>query len=141
MSRYEIKLENYCKLCNIEAVTIYKQVKKHILPTAVKCAGELSESAMRKRELLGEIPLRYERDSVKRISEITDGLHKKVSELLKRLENAENKTDILKRANYYKDEVLTKMLEIRELADELELLLPAENWCFPTYGDLLFSVR
>ena len=141
LSRYEIKLENYCTLCNIEAVTVYKQVKKHILPSAVKCAGELSESAEWKRKFLGDVPLSYERDTVKRMSELTDKMHEKVEQLLALLSDADEKTDILKKAIHYKDNVLPKMQEIREHVDELELLISAEYWHFPTYGELLFSVR
>ena len=141
LSRYEIGLENYCKLCNIEAITMYKLVKKNILPAAVTYTGELSISAEHKRIFLGDVNCSYERDTVIQLSELTGDLHKQEIELIHELFTAEEKTDLLDKAYHYKNSVLTKMLLIRELVDEMELLVSRKHWPFPTYGDLLFSVR
>jgi len=141
LSRYEIGLENYSTLCNIEAVTIYKLLKKNILPAGAVYAGELSEAAEAKRAFLGDVDCTYESETVKNLSELTGGLHKKIKELYDELCAAEDKNDLLEKANHYKDKVLTKMGELRELTDEMELLISREYWPFPTYGDLLFSVR
>ncbi|MCL2391857.1 MAG: glutamine synthetase III [Oscillospiraceae bacterium] len=141
LSRYEIGLENYCKLCNIEAVTMYKLVKKNILSLTSQCAGELSAAALSKKAFLPEADCSYERDTVMRLSIISAGLHQKVSELLDALGDAEETQDALEKAQFFKDSVLTKMTELRELTDELELLVSRDHWPFPTYGDLLFSVR
>jgi len=141
LSRYEIGLENYCKLCNIEAVTIYKMIKKNILPAGSVYAGELSDTASAKRAFSPEADCTYETDTVKHLSDLTGGLHKKVTELYDELCNAEEKTDLLEKACHYKDAVLVKMSELRELTDEMELLVSKKHWPFPTYGDLLFSVR
>jgi len=140
-SRYEIGLENYCKLCNIEAVTLYKLVRKNILYAATAYAGELSEAAEAKRKFIGDADCSYERDSVKRLSELSGTIHKKVAELFDLLCDAEEKQDILEKAYCFKDAVLPKMGELREAVDELELLVSRKHWPFPTYGDLLFSVR
>ncbi|MDR2590098.1 MAG: glutamine synthetase III [Oscillospiraceae bacterium] len=140
-SRYEIGLENYCKLCNIEAVTMYKLIKKNILPVGAISAGELSEAALSKKALVSKINCLYERETVRVLSNLTDDLHKKVNELYAELCNAEDKIDLLERARHYKGSVLVKMNEVRELTDKMELLVPRKHWPFPTYGDLLFSVR
>ena len=140
-SRYEIGLENYCKLCNIEVVTMYKLVKKSILYAATAFAGELSEAATAKNTFLPDADRTYERDTVKRVSELSGRTHKVVTVLFDRLCDAEDKNDILEKALYYKNTVLPKMGELRELVDELELLVSRKHWPFPTYGDLLFSVR
>jgi len=139
-SRYEIGLENYCKLCNIEAVTMYKLIKKNILPVGAAYAGELSESAEAKRKFLG-IRSVYETETVTLLSEFTDKLHKNIKELYDELCKAEDKNDLLERAHYYKDAVLVKMQQLRETVDKMELLVSRAYWPFPTYGDLLFSVR
>ena len=141
LSRLEISLENYCKLCNIEAVTMYKLVKKNILYVATSYAGELSAAAAAKTALLPNADCTYERDTVRRLSELSAGMHKKVTELYSALCEAEEKQDALEKALFFKDAVRTKMEELRELADELELLVSRKHWPFPTYGDLLFSVR
>jgi len=146
LSRYEIGLENYCKLCNIEAVTIYKLVKKNILPAAAIYTGELSEAAIAKATaaktvFVSMVDCSYERDTVVRLSELLGVAHKKETELYKELCAAEDIKDILDKAYHYKDSVLIKMAELRELIDEMELLVSRKHWPFPTYGDLLFSVR
>ena len=141
LSRYEIGLENYCKLCNIEAVTIYKITKRNILPAGAIYAGELSSAATAKSTFLPETECVYERDTVRRLTEISDALHKKETELFDLLCAAEDIKDLLKKAIHYKELILTKMGEIRELIDEMELLVSRKHWPFPTYGDLLFSVR
>jgi len=141
LSRYEIGLENYCKLCNIEAVTMYKLLKKNILPACTAYAGELSAAAEAKRKFLGDIDCSYERDTVERLAELSGSLHKNITGLYDELCVAEEKTGLLEKAYHYKDAVLTKMTELRELTDEMELLVSRKHWPFPTYGDLLFSVR
>jgi len=141
LSRYEIELENYNKLCNIEAVTMYKLIKKNILPVGAAYAGELSKTAIAKSTFLPETDCSYERDTVNRLSELSGGLHKKLTELYDELCAAEEKTDILEKAYHYKDAVLIKMNELREQTDEMELLVSRKHWPLPTYGDLLFSVR
>jgi len=141
LSRYEIGLENYCKLCNIEAVTMYKLIKKHILPTCSLYAAELCSAAADKKAFLAKADCKFERDTAERLSQITDILHKRVAELYDELDKVEGITDLLKKAHHYKDEVLFKMKQIRELTDEAELLIARKHWSFPTYGDLLFSVR
>jgi len=141
LSRYEIGLESYCKLCNIEAVTMYKLVKKNILPAGTAYAGELSSAAQAKKAFLPDADSSYEADTVARLSELSSGMYKKVKELYDELCKAEEKTDLLEKAYHYKDAVLTIMSELRKLTDEMELLVSRKFWPFPTYGDLLFSVR
>jgi len=140
-SRYEIRLENYCKLCNIEAVTLYKLAKKDILHAAAAYSRQLSETALAKRSFLPEVNVSYEHETVERLSELTSALHKKVAALYDELCQADQTPDMLHRARRFKDAVLPQMVEIRAIADELETIIAREYWPFPTYGDMLFSVR
>ncbi|MCL2409811.1 MAG: glutamine synthetase III [Oscillospiraceae bacterium] len=140
-ARLEIRLENYCSLLNIEAVTMYKLAKKDILSAAAAFTRELSETAAAKQKFLPEADCSYERDTILRLSELSAELHKKVSQLYSCLGFAEGKKDELTKAHYFKDAVLPKMEAMREIADELESMIARNHWPFPTYGDLLFSVR
>ena len=140
-SRLEINLENYCKMCNIEAVTLYKLAKKDIICAAAEYAGELSKTASAKIAFVPEADCTYERDTVGRLSELCAGLHKKNTQLYDAICEAEAKTDALEKAVFFKDAVLTKMEEVRIVADEMESIVSRKHWPFPTYGDLLFSVR
>ena len=141
LSRYEISLENYCNLCNIEAITMYKIIKKNILPAAALYVGKLSEAAIAKKSFIPDSDCTYEHDTVKRLSELQSGLHKNEAELLDELYAAEEKATLLDKAYHYKDVVLPKMSQLRQLTDEMELLVSRKHWPLPTYGDLLFSVR
>ena len=141
LARYEIGLESYCKLCNIEAITMYKLIKKNVLQVAAAYAGELSGAALAKAAFLPGADCTYERDTVGRLSEIAAGLHKKVTELYDGILEAEEKQGALDKARFFRGAVLPKMAELRELADELELIVSRKHWPFPTYGDLLYSVR
>jgi len=141
LSRYEIGLENYCKLCNIEAVTMYKLVKKSILPASSVFAGKLCKAATAKQNFMIGADCTYERDTIGRLSELSSELHKEEAELLSQLSVAEDIEDMLNKAYHYRDTVLPKMSRLRQIIDEVELLVSRRHWPFPTYGDLLFSVR
>ena len=140
-SRFEISLENYCMLCNIEATTLCKLAKKDILYASAACAGELSEIAAAKKALLPKADCKFEEETVVRLSKLTSSLHERITELTDAISEAETKESILEKACFFKDTVLTKMEELRAIADELESTVSRKHWPFPTYGDLLFSVR
>ena len=140
-ARYEIKLENYCKLRNIEAVTMYKLAKKDILHAASACACSLSSAALTKKSFLPNADCTYEEETVQRLTELETALYRKVNELYTSLCDAEEEKDILKKAYIFKDAVLEEMNEMRVIADEMESIMSRLYWPFPTYGDLLFSVR
>ena len=140
-SRYEIKLENYCKLINIEAVTMYKIAKKDFLHAVSACACSLSAAALTKRSFLPDVDCSYEEDTVRRLTELEAALHRKVTELYESLCAAEEEKEILQKAYIFKDSVLEEMREMRVIADEMESIMSRQYWPFPTYGDMLFSVR
>ena len=140
-SRYETAVENYCKLINIEAVTMYKLIRKNIISSASEYAGELSKIALDKKAFLPDCDCSYESATVNRLSDISGLLHTKVSKLYDLLCAAEDSHSGIDRAVFFKDNVIPMMAELRELTDELELLVSRRLWPFPTYGDLLFSVR
>jgi len=128
-------------LCNIEATTLCKLAKKDILYASAACAGELSEIAAAKKAFLPEADCKFEEETIIRLSGLTSALHERITELTDAISEAETKESILEKACFFKDTVLTKMEELREIADELEATVSRKHWPFPTYGDLLFSVR
>ena len=140
-ARLEISLENYCKLLSIEAVTMYKLIKKGILSVATNYSYELSRAALTKKQFLPDADCVYEAETVLRLSELSTELYNKTNQLDAIICEAAEFENVCEKAMFIKDSILPKMEEIRELADELELMVPREQWPFPTYGDLLFSVR
>ena len=138
-SRYEIMLENYCKLVNIEALTALDMVKKDILPAVSGYTKELADTALLKREFNANAV--YEENSVRTLSELAAASYDLVGRLENACSDAELTPDILDRANRYKDNVLEIMMKLRENIDKLETMTAANYWPYPSYGELLFGIR
>jgi glutamine synthetase len=137
-SRYDIMLENYCKLVNIEALTALDMVKKDILPAVSGYTKELADTALLKREFSANAI--YEEDTIRTVSELAAKAYELVGVLEKSCADAEAISDILDRANCYKNSVLVAMLELRENIDKLETVTATGYWPYPSYSELLFSV-
>jgi glutamine synthetase len=139
-SRYEIFLESYCKIVNIEAKTMLDMARKEILPAVSKYSQVLGNTILAKRGVSTALDCSYEEDMLMNISALTAKAYKTLKDLEKALDGAKKVTDITKRSVYYKDKVLKQMRTLRDSADALEDLVSADYWPFPTYGDLLFGV-
>ena len=137
-ARCEIMQENYCKIINIEALTMAEMARREILPAATGYVGKLVDIVYKKNEI--GVDASYEKDLASEMSALCASLNGGVKTLSEILENvpAGDKTT---QSMYYKDTVLPAMAKIRAAADRLEVLCPADCWPFPTYGDLLFGVR
>ena len=138
-SRYEIVLEEYIKVLNIEALTLIDMIYKNIIPDSIEYAGALSKVAERKKNL--KIKFDVEKDLIDKIN----GLTKSLSDKLKKFEGyiAEGKkiSDVQKSAKFYRDKVLNYMDgEMRPIIDELEKTVSKNYWKLPTYGDMLYSL-
>lgn len=143
-SRYEIHNENYSKIINIEAETMLEMAKKDILPAASKYANELAQTIGLKKAACGECDTSYEAEMLKKVSDLTGSIYKKTSQLEKDVAEAKkvaDSGDSSKTAFFYREHVFASMNDLRLSADELETITPKELWPFPSYGDLLFSVR
>ncbi len=139
-ARYEIHLENYCKVLNIEALTMLDMVRQEILPAVSAYMRELSDTIQSKKALDACLPLEPELPLVKQLSSLSAGLYEKLDALSLAMAGVRECNPIEECALYYKDTVLPAMQEVRAFADELELLTAKKYWPFPTYGDILFSV-
>lgn len=140
-SRYEILMNCYCKVINIEALTMLEMVKKEILPAVSAYSKELSESALAKRSFIKEADCGYELSTVRIVSARSSVLYSSMLELEKVLIEAKELTDVTEMGFFYKDKVLPAMNAVRITADELETITAKEFWPYPTYGELLFGVR
>ncbi len=138
-ARYEIMLENYCKVLNIEATTMLKMVRKDILPAAAAFSASLCREAAEKRSMMPEASCRYELETADRVAELTETIYAKAAELDRAAACTGDKKDITERSMYFRDVIIPVMEDIRAAADELETVTDREYWPFPTYGDLLYS--
>ena len=139
-SRYDILLQSYCKIINIEGKTMLDMAKKEILPAVSAYSQVLANTVLSKRAVHKSIDCTYEKDALAKISTLTTSAYSSVQALEKTLSDTIKIADVTTRATYYKDAVLTLMQKLRTDVDELENLVSEEYWPIPTYGDLLFSV-
>lgn len=139
-SRYEILMDEYVKILNIEALTMINMAKKEILPAVCKYTNELANTYLSKQQVLKNNNFLYEQETLNKITELLNQGYLATTELEKTLVDANKISDFEKLANFYKDMVIFKMNELREVCDELETLTDEKVWPFPTYGKLLFGI-
>ena len=140
-SRQDIILETYSKTINIEALTATDMVKRDILPAVSAYVAELSNGVLTKKSISEDIPCQAELDIIKRLSGLQDCAYKKLATLDSAIIGVkEIGEDPIKVAAYYKDSVISAMTELRAVVDEMETLVSAEYWPYPSYGDLMFRV-
>ena len=140
-SRYEIMLENYCKTVCIEAQTMSDMARKQILPAVARYAADVARAAADKKSLDGEISCGYETKLVKKLTAVTESIDARVDALDSTIARFKTICDVTEGANFIRDEMLSRMTVLRSAADEAETLTAESAWPFPTYGELLFSVR
>ena len=139
-ARYEILSESYCKTLNIEALTMIDMAKKDYLPAVSKYSHELSDTIIAKAAC-GDIDSTYEKELLTKISKLNTATYKKVQKLEEATLKAKEIDDTTELSMFYKDSVFAAMSELRITVDELETMVPASSWPYPSYGDMLFSVK
>ena len=140
-SRCEIMLDNYCKTVVIEANTMVDMARKQILPAVEAYTADLASSIAAKKAVAPELACGYETGLLTKLSGLTDQIAVKTDELEAAVLELKNYTDIKEESCAIRDTILGKMAALRAVADEAETQTSSEYWPFPTYGDLLFSVK
>ena len=137
-ARTEILLENYYKTVNIEALTAVDMVRRSFIPAVTKYEKFMCDAAISKKTL--GIDITSETEQLKILSELKNRLSEETAKLDSLIEQAKSCPEVKEKAVFYHDSVLSKMSTVRDIADELELLVGKDYWPIPTYGDILFSV-
>ena len=138
LARYRIKLDEYSKIINIEALTMIDMAKRSIAPAVSAYCSDLAAAALSKKEL--GISVKAEKEVLEKISDLAGVLNDKIAAL----ESAVLEADEFKsaeQAKYFRDSVIPAMNELRLVADELETMTAEEYWPFPSYGEMLFSIK
>lgn len=139
-SRAEILLENYCKVLNIEALTMLDMAQKDLLPAISKYSRFLCETIAAKKTTLPHLPCPYEEDTASRLCTLINTAFLQTSKLEAVLAEANQISDSAEAALFYKDSVLPCMAQLRSAIDEAETITAKEYWPYPSYGDMLFSI-
>lgn len=128
-ARYEIQMEDYSKVLNIEVLTMIDMVKKDIMPACFSYMTELSA-----------VPCKSAEKLLKEIGDATDLLSDKLDALEAVSLKAKECSDVTAEAKFYTSAVIPAMGEVRAAADALETMVSEEYWPMPNYGDLLFRI-
>ncbi len=139
-SRCEIMLENYCKTINIEGHAMVDMVRKNYLPAIEGYLYRLARTTSMMQSVSKNVKCNYEISTMERLSELTDYILERVKDLEQALEDVKQYDDIIATSEAMRDDVLPKMEHLRKHVDEAEMLTSEEDWPFPSYGKLLFSV-
>ena len=140
-SRYEILLENYSKTVNIEALTMVDMARKEILPAVEGYTKSLAETLAAKKAAVAGLPCKYETATITKLSELSDEIADATADLDSEIAKFQAIEDVTEAANDIRDVILSKMDALRAVCDEAETITAKEFWPFPTYSDLLFSVK
>ena len=138
-SRCEIMLENYVKTVTIEANTMVSMARRQIAPAVEKYTMRLMDGIARKRALDIGLDSGYETGLVKELSSLTGEIARR-TDLLDSAVSALSGT-VEEQSRAVRDVILGRMEELREACDRAEAITAKEFWPYPSYGDILFSVR
>lgn len=140
-SRCEIQLENYCKTVIIEANTMVSMAKTEILPAVTEYASELAKTAKAKKEICQDVACGYECKTLKKLSSLTDAIAQATEELEDTLMTVKSTEDFGEMSELIRDKLIAKMSELRISCDMAESITAKKYWPYPSYADILFSVK
>ena len=135
-SHYEIKLEQYANLINIEALTMLSMSRERFLPAVNSYAADIASSLAMKQDLA--VACKAETKLLGKLAEGADA----ISDAIDALDAAEKamiaEADLQKRANACRDSVLPAMQALRDAVDAMEVITAKDYWPVPDYNDILF---
>lgn len=140
-SRYEIFLENYSKTIHIESLTMQEMVRKDFTSGLVSYMKDVTNEALKKKQLLPQLKCTYEEEIITTLDETSEKISKSLDKLSKDTQKAEKETDELKAAKFYHETILADMDALRASVDKAEAIIPDGYLPYPTYGEMLFSLR
>lgn len=141
MSRYDIMLENYYKLINIEALTMISMVKKDIMAAACDYEFTLAETINAKAATGLKLSNKVEEKKLEVASDLVGKISDRLDQLEADVAKVADLSDDYEIAKYHREVIFEDMNALREVVDALEVLVPSDIWPYPTYGELLYSVK
>ena len=138
-ARHHIMLSNYCKVNNIEALTMTEMVQREFVPAIAKYTKFLADAVTVKNSL--GFPCSYEQECAKTLAEITDKAFAESERLHALVLEIRAEKSVTRRAARVRDELCPLMEELRSYIDCAETLTDKEYWPVPTYSELLYGVR
>ncbi|MBR1571818.1 MAG: glutamine synthetase III [Lachnospiraceae bacterium] len=141
MSRYEIELEKYAKVIDIEALTFDSMVKKDIMAAATDYEAFLANAINAKTAVGVPVANTVEKKRLQRAAQLTESMDSGLEKLEADIEKAKEIENTYELAKFHHDVIFADMNELRQVVDELETVIPGDIWPYPTYGEILYSVK
>ena len=139
-SRYEVEMEHYSKIINIEALTMLEMARKQLLPAINAYMSEVANTAASKLAVSEAISVRSETKTLPRLSTDADAMSDAIDALQAAVDTAEAMTDESAKAVSFHDDVLPKMDALRAAADDAETICGEDYWPLPSYSKMLYYV-
>jgi glutamine synthetase len=137
-SRYDIYVETYAKQINIEGLVAIDMVKKQFIPAAIEYATFLADSISSFKAV--SVSASTQEAILKKLGSLIASSYKNLTKLEEAVAKAQAVADTVKKAEAYRDRVVTAMRALRTDVDAIEMIVPADMWPVPTYADLLFKL-
>ena len=139
-SRYEVEMEHYSKIINIEALTMLEMARKQLLPAVNAYMSEVANNAASKLAVSESLSVRSETKALTRLSADADAMSDAVDELQAAVNAAKALSDESAKAVAFHDDVLPKMDALRAAADDAETICGEDYWPLPSYSKMLYYV-
>ncbi|MCI9588277.1 MAG: glutamine synthetase type III [Oscillospiraceae bacterium] len=139
-ARSEIHFENYCKVTGIEAHTMVDMVKRDIYPAVCAFMTRVAETINSKRAAVAGIDCTLEQGLLERLTALSVEMMAACAQLEKDLGQVPH-SSLGEEAHYYRYTIFQNMERLRAAADALESITGADYWPYPSYSDILYSVR
>ena len=139
-SRYEVELEHYSKIINIEALTMLEMARKQLLPAINAYMSEVANTAASKLAVSESLSVRSETKTLSHLSADADAMSDAIDELQAAVDAAKALSDESAKAVAFHDDVLPKMDALRAAADDAETICGEDYWPLPSYSKMLYYV-
>ena len=139
-SRYEVEMEHYSKIINIEALTMLEMARKQLLPAVNAYMSEVANTAASKLAVSENLSVRSETKALTRLSADADAMSDAVDALQAAVNAAKALSDESAKAVAFHDDVLPKMDALRAAADDAETICGEDYWPLPSYSKMLYYV-
>ena len=139
-SRYEVEMEHYSKIINIEALTMLEMARKQLLPAVNAYMSEVANTAASKLAVSESISVRSETKTLGRLSADADAMSDAIDTLQDAVDAAKALPSESEKAVAFHDNVLPAMDTLRAAADDAETLCGEDYWPLPSYSKMLYYV-
>ena len=139
-SRYEVEMEHYSKIINIEALTMLEMARKQLLPAVNSYMSEVANTAASKLAVSEAISVRSETKTLQKLSADADAMSDAIDTLQAAVDAAKALPSETEKAVAFHSDVIPAMDALRAAADDAETICGEDYWPLPSYSKMLYYV-